>query len=215
MRSLRSLSLLTAASAVLCAPFLISQTAAQTPAAPRIKGSVDETSLTTLKGNVSHVVQPQYDQGEASSSTQLNFVRLVLSRSPRQEAALEAFMAQQIDKSSPNYHHWLTPEQLGSLYGPADSDVAAIVAWLQSHGLKVETIPTSRTNIPFSGTVSQIEAAFHTPIHSYVRNGSQFYSNTADPRIPSALASVVIGVTHLNTLNPRSYRVGGGLGPAQ
>src|ERR1039458_4585522 len=127
----------------------------------------------TLKGNVPHLARAEFDQGEASPSTPLTQMRLVLSRSAEQQAALDAYLAQLQDKSSPNYHKWLTPEQFGQLYGPADSDIAALVAWLESHGLQVDPISPGRTNIAFSGTVSQVEGAFQTPIHSFLINGGQ------------------------------------------
>ncbi len=101
------------------------------------------------------------------------------------------------------------PAEFGKLYGPADSDVAALVAWLESHGLKVETVSQGRTNIAFGGTVSQVEEAFHTSIHSFTANGKQFFSNTTDPQIPTALAPVVKGVAHLNTIHPRPLSVHG------
>jgi subtilase family serine protease len=166
---------------------------------------VDETSLTTLKGNVTPLVRAANDRGEAAPATQMQYIRLVLSRSTEQETALEELMAEQLDKNSPNYQKWLTPEQFGKIYGPADSDVAAIVAWLQSHGLTVEDIPPGRTNIPFSGSVSHVEEAFHTSIHSFEMRGQQFYANTADPQIPSALAAVVSGVARLNTYEPQPH----------
>lgn len=172
--------------------------------APRVAGPTDESSLVTLHGSLSVVVQPQYDRGEAPPATQLQYVRLVLQRSPQQEAALERFMAEQIDPNSPNYHHWLNQDEFNRLYGMADSDVAAVVAWLQSHGLKVETI--SSTNVAFSGTVPQVEEALHTSIHSFVTaSGRQFLSNTSEPRIPKALAPVIGGVAFLNTLRPRAH----------
>jgi subtilase family serine protease len=176
---------------------------------PRINQQVNESSLTTLRGNISSLARPQYDRGEATPSTQLTHVRVVLSRSPEQEAALEEFMAQQVEKASPNYHKWLTPDQLGKQYGPADSDITAIVAWLESHGLHVDPVSPARTNISFSGSVSQIEEALHTAIHAFERNGQQFYANTSEPKIPSALASVVNGFAHLSTYKPRPYNVPG------
>jgi subtilase family serine protease len=92
-----------------------------------------------------------------------------------------------------------------------------LVAWLESHGLQVETVSKGRTSIAFSGTVSQVEEAFHTSIHSFLLNGGQadeqqFTSNTTDPRIPAALANVVKGVAHLNTIEPRPFSVRGNLG---
>src|ERR1035437_7691811 len=207
MRLMKAIPLGILAGALLCSTALLAQ---HSTATPRIAANVDELSLTTLKGNVPRLAQAQFDQGEAASSTQLTHMRLVLSRSTEQQAALDAYLAQLQDKSSPNYHKWLTPEQFGQLYGPADSDIAALVAWLESHGLQVETVSKGRTNIAFNGTVSQVEEAFHTSIHSFLVNGGQageqqFTSNTTDPRIPSALAPVVKGVAHLNTIRPRPH----------
>ena len=174
---------------------------------PRIAGPVDELSLTTLRGNVPAAAQPQYDRGEAAGTTQLNQIRIVLARSASQQQALDRFEQELQEKSSPNYHRWLTPDQFGKLYGPSDSDIAAIVAWLQSHGLTLESVSPGRTNIAFSGTVSELEEALHTSIHSYEKNGERFYSNTTDPQIPSALAPVIRGIADLNTLRPKPLHV--------
>ena len=38
-------------------------------------------------------------------------------------------------KSSPNYHMWLTPEQFGQQFGPADADIQAVTDWLTVAGL--------------------------------------------------------------------------------
>jgi subtilase family serine protease len=202
MRLMKAIPLGVLAGALLCSTALLAQ---HSTATPRIAANVDELSLTTLKGNVPRLAQAQFDQGEAASSTQLTHMRLVLSRSPEQQTALDAYLAQLQDKSSPNYHKWLTPDQFGQLYGPADSDIAALVAWLESHGLQVETVSKGRTNIAFNGTVSQVEQAFHTSIHSFQAGEQQFTSNTTDPQIPSALASVVKGVARLNTIRPKPH----------
>ena len=130
MAYLRSLPLCVLASALLYSAAAMAQSNA---AVARIAANVDESSLTTLGGNVPLLARAQYDQGEASASMQLTHIRLVLSRSGDQQAALDQYLAELQDKSSPNYHKWLPPEQFGKLYGPADSDVAAIAAWLESH----------------------------------------------------------------------------------
>ncbi len=215
MRPLHSLRFHAVAGFFFCSAILLSSSAlpAQNSAvAPRITANVDESLLTTLKGNVPQRARAQYDQGEAPGSTQMTHMRLVLQRSTEQQAALDAYLAELQDKSSPNYHKWLTPAEFGKLYGPADSDVAALVAWLESHGLKMETVSLGRTNIAFSGTVSQVEETFHTSIHSFVVNGEQFFSNTTDPQIPQALLPVVKGVAHLNTIHPKPQSAHGNPG---
>jgi hypothetical protein len=209
MRCLRFLSFL-AVFGVLVYPTI--STGQNTQIAPRITTPVSENSLVTLTGNVSSRARAEFDLGAASPSTQLSHVRLMLSRSSAQEAALNKYLAELQDKSSPNYHKWLTPAQFGKLYGPADSDIAAIVSWLQSRGLRVDGVSSGRTNIAFSGTVAQIQQAFHTSIHSYQAHGEQFFSNNSNPKIPAALASVVSGIARLNTIQPRPQHVANRLG---
>ncbi len=215
MRSMKASLLGVLSGGLLCSAVLLCESGLMAQGAniaPRITAQADEASLTTLHGNVPLLARAEFDQGEADASMQLSHVRLVLSRSSEQQAELDQYLAQLQDKSSPNYHKWLTPQQFGQLYGPADSDLAALVAWLQSQGLTLETVSVGRTNISFSGSVSQVEAAFHTSIHSFQSGDAQFYSNTTDPRIPSALAPVVMGVAHLNTIRPRPQSVRGSTG---
>ncbi len=197
---------LLAVTGVLCASNLIAQRA---EIAPRISGPVDENSLFRFAGDVPSLARAEFDRGEAALSTPMTHVRLVLARSSEQQAALEKYAAELQDKSSPNYHKWLTPEEIGNRYGPADSDMAAIVAWLQSHGLVLDQADPARTNISFRGTVAQIEEALHTPIHSYEAGGEAFLSNSISPSIPAALVPVIAGVAGLNTIKPRALSVAG------
>ena len=44
---------------------------------------------------------------------------LVLSRSPQQQAAFDAYVAGQYDQNSPDFHQWLTPDQIGAQFGPS------------------------------------------------------------------------------------------------
>jgi subtilase family serine protease len=180
--------------------------------APRITSPVNEKSLVTLQGNVPAIASAEFDLGEAAPSTEMSHVRLVLTRSAAQQSAMDKYDAELQDKSSPNYHKWLTPEQFGKLYGPADGDIAAIVAWLESHGLEVDPVPAGKNNLSFSGSVEQIQQLLHISIHSFEANGEEFLSNTTEPKIPAALAGVVSGVAHLNTIRPRPQHVRGQMG---
>jgi subtilase family serine protease len=207
-RSLRLRLLTLAAIGILAGTLGIAQEA--TPAAlPRITQAVDDTVLTRLKGTAHPLARQEFDQGVVSGSTTLTHVKLVLQRSAQQEAALEAYLASVQQPNSPNYHKWLTPEQFGALYGPADADIQKLTSWLESHGFTVSSVPKGRTVIDFSGTVAQTSDAFHVEIHSFDANGKQFYANTADPQIPAAFAPLVSGVANLNTDRPKPLNVPG------
>ncbi|HEY6765957.1 MAG TPA: protease pro-enzyme activation domain-containing protein [Candidatus Sulfotelmatobacter sp.] len=164
---------------------------------PLITRAVQENQLTVLKGNVHPLARPQFDLGTAPATLPMQRMLLVLKRSSEQESALRKFLDDQQDKHSPTYHKWLTPEQFGKQFGPAESDIQTITAWLQSHGFQVS--PTKgRTVIEFSGSASQVQEAFHTAIHKYVVNGQQHWANSSDPQIPTALTAAVSGVLTLH-----------------
>lgn len=123
---------------------------------------------------------------------------LVLKRSPEHEAALEELLGGQLDKSSPNYHIWLTPEQFGEEFGPLDGDIQAIASWLDSHGFQVVRVSKGRTMIEFTGTAGQVQETIRTEIHKYALSGEEHWANAHDPRIPPALSPVVAGMDSLN-----------------
>jgi subtilase family serine protease len=132
---------------------------------------------------------------------------IVLRRSPDREVALRQFIQDAHTPGNPSFHHWVTPEQIGQLYGPLDSEVAAVSAWLQTHGFSVARTTKGKTALEFSGTAGQVRQAFQTEIHSYLINGETHHANNADPRIPAALAPVISGITPLNDFRPQANLV--------
>jgi hypothetical protein len=170
-----------------------------TAANVRITQPIDETNLVTLKGNTHPLARPEFDRGAAPPDLLVNRMLLVLNRSADQQAALDTLLDQQQDKSSPNFHQWLTPAQFGQQFGPSDADIATITTWLQSHGFSIDRISKGRVVIEFSGTAGQIRNAFHTELHNYVVNGESHWANSSDPQIPAALAPVVAGVFTLHS----------------
>ncbi len=151
-----------------------------------------------LHGSTHPLARPEFDQGAAPASLPMERILLRLKRTPGQESALGLLLAQQQDRSSPNYHRWLTPEQFGQQFGPADEDAQVVVHWLQSHGFSVAGISAGKLTIEFSGTAAQVEEAFHTPIHKFVVNGEEHWANANDPQIPEALTPVVAGFVSLH-----------------
>ncbi len=164
---------------------------------PLITQPVDESRLTTLKGNTYPLARAELDLGSAPASLPMERILLVLKRSPEQELALRKFLDDQQDGSSPNYHNWLTPEEFGKHFGPTDSDMQTITAWLQSHGFRVGTTK-GRTVLEFSGSASQVLEAFHTTIHKYLVNEKEHWANDRDPQIPTALTPAVAGIDSLH-----------------
>ncbi len=169
-----------------------------------ISQAVNESDRVILSGNVSPQARRAADRGAVSPSTPADRMLLLLKRSADREDALRALIQSMHDKNSPNFHRWLTPAQFGAEWGAADSDIAAVTAWLESHGFSVQGPTAGRTAIEFSGTAGQVQEAFHTSIHLFELNGEMHHANVSDPQIPAALAPVIAGITTLNDFHPRS-----------
>src|SRR6202790_612516 len=138
-----------------------SASATQAEAVPaRITQAIDETQLTTLKGNVHPLARPEFDQGIVSDATPMKRMMLLLQRSVEQETALRQLMDEQLSKDSPNFHKWLTPGQFGQQFGPADADIQTITDWLTRQGFQEIKVETGTKTSHFLGNVGQDGTTF-------------------------------------------------------
>jgi len=144
--SLSRVAILAAAAFFLFFPqFAKSQTQIQSISPrSRITNAIDESRLTTLHGNTHPLARPQFDQGAAPPSLPVRRMLMVLTRGSQQESTLETLLEQQQDTSSPNFHGWLSPQQVGQQFGPSDQDIQTITSWLQSHGFQVAGVSAGR-----------------------------------------------------------------------
>ena len=177
----------------------------------RVVAPIDENRLVRLVGNTHPRARAEFDQGAADPQRMMDRIMLVLRRSPEQEAALDRFMAEQYDPKSANFHRWLEPEEFGRVYGLSDADLGAVTSWLENHGFQILTVAKGRDVIEFSGTVGQVQQAFHTEIHRFLVDGKEHIANVSDPSIPAALAPAIVGPAALHDFIPTHQSVLGGL----
>ena len=107
------------------------------------------------------------------------------------------------DKSSANFHKFLTPQEFRAQFGPSDEDVAIVVANLATYGLSAER--SGATTLKVTGSVTNVERAFQVSLHTYQvpaygNAGSyQFRAPTSAPKVPVEVSSVVENVIGLST----------------
>jgi subtilase family serine protease len=169
----------------------------------RITGPIDSRQTVTLPRSLHPKAQPQYDQGPVDPARQFGYLTLVMSPSASQQKALDQLLAEQQDRTSPNYHKWLTPRQYADRFGLSPNDLSRITTWLRSQGFQILNIAGGRNSIAFSGTASEVQQAFGAEIHSYVVNGKEHFANATPLTIPSALNGIVTGVIGLNSFGPQ------------
>jgi subtilase family serine protease len=170
----------------------------------RITSPIDSSQLIPLKGDVHGLAQARFDLGRTDGNQTIHGVTLVFHPSAAQQAALDNLLAQQQQRSSPNYHKWLTPAQFADRFGMTQNDIGRVSSWLESQGFTVTSVANSRNQISFDGTVAQIESAFSTEIHNYIVDGVIHFANATSPSVPAALAPSVLSIGHLHNFSPKS-----------
>jgi subtilase family serine protease len=163
---------------------------------------IDDSHRVTLAGNTRGEANAKNDRGPVSDALPLQHMLLQLRRSPENEHALETYIEQLTDKTSPNFHQWLTAAQMGETYGVSSADISMVTIWLESEGFRVNLVYPNHMVIDFSGTPREVRSAFHTEIHTLDVEGVKHIANMNDPQIPAALASVVEGIVSLHDFLP-------------
>ncbi|MGA7992666.1 MAG: S53 family peptidase, partial [Thermoanaerobaculia bacterium] len=146
------------------------------------------------------------------------FSRAILVLPLRDFGGLAHLLAAQQDPASPDFRRWLTPAQFADRFGAPETDIAALRAHLETHGLEVEDVPGGRTALLFSGRAADIERAFSTEFHEVFVDGAVRIANVLPARLPSSLAARTAGVLSLSSFPRRrplarrapTYTEGGG-----
>jgi hypothetical protein len=123
--------------------------------------------------------------------------------------------------SSPNFRHYLTPDQFTASFGPSQADYQAVADFAKSRGLLVKGTHPNRTLLDVSGSVAAIENAFHVKmlVYQHPVESRTFFAPDVEPSLD--LNTPVLAVSGLDNykkprphLNPllRPLRRGGGGG---
>ena len=183
-----------------------------TAEAPRVTQTVDNRATSTLQRSHLSLVDRATPTKAVDDAAPMNHMNLVLQRSAKRQAALDALIAAQHDPASSKFRQWVTPAQFGQTFGVSDADVAAVSAWLKSQGFTVNGVYPNKMQIDFSGNAGQVKRAFHTQMNHYTINNTAHVANASDISIPQALQGVVAGVAGLNDIHPQAQHTAPKLG---
>ena len=151
-----------------------------------------------------HVVAAQDELTPSSAVIPNSTLRLtfILSRPPELQAAFEHLVADQQNPTSPRYHHWLAPGQIGEQYGPTGHDLSALTDWLVSQGLSVREVAASGIFIQVEGSAASISTALDTDLR-YIESSAPpgvapRIAATRNPAVPSAFGALVESIAGLS-----------------
>lgn len=135
-----------------------------------------------------------------------NRMHLTIGLPLRNQEALDELLRQIYDPASPNYRHYLTPEQFTEKFGPTEDDYEAVVAFAQANGLMVTGRHPNRTLLDVSGLVPDIEKAFHVTLRVYQHptEARTFYAPDTEPSLD--LTAPILHISGLdNYVVPRPH----------
>ncbi|HEY2861972.1 MAG TPA: protease pro-enzyme activation domain-containing protein, partial [Terracidiphilus sp.] len=127
-------------------------------------------------------------------------LRLTLSIKPPHLAEEEEFLRELTDRTSPNFHHFLSPEEWNARFAPSAEDEQAVVDWAASQGLVVTHRFNHRLLVDVEAPVAVIEKAFQVTMNHYQYQDEVDFSNDRDPVIPARLQGIVFNIQGLNNI---------------
>jgi len=102
------------------------------------------------------------------------------------------------DPASPDYRHYLIPEQFRDQFGASESDYATMMAFAQSNHLDIKATHPNRLVLDVSGTVTEINQAFHVTlrVYNHPTEHRTFFAPDSDPMVEPGLS-----VLHISGLD--------------
>jgi len=119
----------------------------------------------------------------------------------RNKQQFDELMREIADPHSPQYHHWLTPEEMHARFGETQSQFNEVLQWLQEQGFTItdKSYGINADYIRFKGTIGQIEKAFDIQL---VLPQFDRYAAKNDPAVPAKFDGVISRIAGLEEVGP-------------
>ena len=146
--------------------------------------TLDSQAQKTLTRHVRDAVQNGKAQFiERLPSNQVMSLDIVLPL--RNQANLDSLLQQLYDPNSANYRQFLTVAEFTERFGPTQQDYDSVVNWAIANGLTVSGSAPNRLNVHVSGTVENIQSAFHVNLNSYQHDTENraFFAADREPKV--------------------------------
>jgi len=114
-------------------------------------------------------------------------------------AALQRFLSELTDRSSPLFHHFLRRGQFGPEFGLSSRVVREVESVLHREGLSVTKVAADRLSIDVKAPAGAIERAFSVSLDRFrLPSGRVAFANAAAPHLPASVAPYIVDVAGLD-----------------
>src|SRR5579875_1792689 len=159
-----------------------------------------QPALTQLAGSTAAFTSHTAVTGEVAGATRLS-VELWLKGNV---AAAAAYATAVSTPGNALFHHYLSPAAYTARFGASGATAGRVESWLRGQGFTAVHTAAQRSYVRATGTVRQIEAAFHTRVDYYRSSASvnagryTLRANAGALSLPASLAGSVLGVTGID-----------------
>jgi subtilase family serine protease len=128
-------------------------------------------------------------------------IDILVSLRFNREEELSKLVEEQSDRTSPNYHRYLSTSEFADRFGPTVEQLNDVVAKLSAAGFQVSEVASNRMQIYASASSVTVETYFKTQIHT-VTQGSygERYTNLTPAWLPAELEATVEAVVMDNLI---------------
>lgn len=119
------------------------------------------------------------------------------------QAGFDQAVADLYDPTSPSYHKWFTDADF-TKYAPTGAEMKTVREELEAHGLSTISIHPQNFSIRVRGTVSAIESAFQTELHTFTYKNTSFQAPRWEGKLSGSAGELVATTSGIerHTLHP-------------
>ena len=167
-----------------------------------------------LTGHMRAVTQALKPVGQLDSTRQLD---LAIGLPLRNREQLTNLLESLYDPTSPNFRHFLNADQFTASFGPSQSDYQSVIDFAKAHGLTVKRTHANRTLVDVTGSVADIENAFHVHLRTFrhPKENRTFFAPDTEPSLD--LKTPVLAISGLDNYvkpHPQIHPLGTNVRPA-
>ena len=156
-----------------------------------------------LSGHVPKITKKLSAQGRLDAGYHME---LAIGLPLRNREQLTNLLADIYNPSSPNFRHFLKPDEFAAAFAPSVEDYQAVMDFAKAHHLTVTHTHSNRTLVHLSGSVKDIENAFHVHLQTFKhpKEKRTFFAPEVEPSLD--LKKPVLAISGLdNYVRPRPH----------
>lgn len=114
---------------------------------------------------------------------------------PHNRSELDTLASDLYNPKSPQYRHWLKSSDIAARFAPTAEEVKTVKTFFESQNLRVASVGPNNFYVRASGTVADVEHAFHVQLNYYQVGTKTLRANATDPYIEGPAGSLMLAVS--------------------